>query len=196
MATRVFFYFSIFLILIGSAFAAYAPDLFQWETLEWIYEKRTFFLFSFIFIISIVLIYLIYLKARRGVLHSKSKTEIHLQASLNEVVRDNQSLFLFLKSAKDTLGKQIESSKTNFSPEFSSACSTQYQKLIQEFDLSEEIFNDIPLIPEEVEDKRKNGRNFRISEYSDLINRHRKLSRTLEKLREDLIRLRDKVSRV
>lgn len=189
-----FFLSSIFFILIGSAFAAYAPDLFQWETLEWLYEKRTFFLFSFIFIVSIVLIYLIYLKARKGVLHSKSKTEIHLQASLNEVVRDNQSLFSFLKSAKDTLGKQIESSKTNFSPEFFSACSAHYQKLTQEFDLSEEIFNDIPLALEEVDDKRKNGTNFRISEYSDLINRHRKLSRTLEKLREDLTRLRDKVS--
>ncbi|AXX15013.1 MULTISPECIES: hypothetical protein [Leptospira] len=194
MSARVFLYFSIFLILIGSAFAAYAPDLFQWETLEWIYEKRTFFLFSLIFMISIVLIYLIYLKARRGVLHSKSKTEIHLQTSLNEVVRDNQSLFSFLKSAKDTLGKQIASSRANFSPEFFSACSIQYQKLTQEFDLSEEIFNDIPLIPEEVDNKRKNGNNFRISEYSDLINRHRKLSRTLEKLREDLTRLRDKVS--
>lgn len=118
-------------------------------------RKRTFFLFSLIFMISIVLIYLIYLKARRGVLHSKSKTEIHLQTSLNEVVRDNQSLFSFLKSAKDTLGKQIASSRTNFSPEFFSACSIQYQKLTQEFDLSEEIFNDIPLIPEEVDNKRK-----------------------------------------
>ncbi|MDI7229824.1 hypothetical protein QMM87_14295 [Leptospira santarosai] len=196
MATRILLYFSIFFILIGLGFAAYAPDLFQWETLEWIYEKRTFFLFSFIFIVSIVLIYLIYLKARRGILHSKNKTEIHLQASLNEVIRDNQSLFSFLKSAKDTLGKRIESSKTNFSPEFFSACSAQYQKLTQEFDLSEKTFRDIPLILEENEDKKKNGNNFRISEYSDLINRHRKLSRTLEKLREDLTRLRDKVSKV
>ncbi|MDI7173149.1 hypothetical protein [Leptospira santarosai] len=196
MATRILLYFSIFFILIGLALTAYAPDLFQWETLEWIYEKRTFFLFSFIFIVSIVLIYLIYLKARRGILHSKNKTEIHLQASLNEVIRDNQSLFSFLKSATDTLGKRIESSKKNFSPEFFSACSAQYQKLTQEFDLSEKTFRDIPLILEENEDKKNNGNNFRISEYSDLINRHRKLSRTLEKLREDLTRLRDKVSGV
>ncbi|MCG6192467.1 hypothetical protein LFX25_04350 [Leptospira sp. FAT2] len=194
MAFRIFFYSTTFLVLAGLATAAYAPDLFQWETLEWIYEKRTFFLFSVIFIVSVVLIYLIYFKAKKGIHHSKSKTEIHLQESLNEVVQDNQSLFSFLKTAKDSLEKQIESSKPNLSPEFFSACSAEYKKLTQEFDSSADLFREIPLAPEEKEDKKKKAKNFRISEYSDLINRHRKLSRTLEKLREDLTRLRDKVS--
>lgn len=194
MAFRVFFYTAVFLILSGLALAAYAPDLFQWETVEWVYEKRTFFLFSAIFIVSVVLIYLIYLKAKRGILHSKGKTELHLQESLNEVVQDNQSLFSFLKTAKDGLEKQIESSKSKLSPEFFSACSAEFLKLTREFDSSSDVFREIPLGPEEEKDKKKNGKNFRISEYSDLINRHRKLSRTLEKLREDLTRLREKVS--
>ncbi|WP_017809345.1 hypothetical protein [Leptospira alstonii] len=193
MAVRIFFYSFTFIMLTALAMAAYAPDLFQWETLEWIYEKRTFFLFSFIFIVSAVLIYLIYWKAKRGILHSKSKTEIHLQESLNEVVRDNQSLFAFLKTATDALGKRMESSQKNLSPEFFSACSAEYLKLIREFESSSEVFKGIPSAPEQEEDKKRNVNNFKISEYSDLINRHRKLSRTLEKLREDLTRLRDKV---
>ncbi|TGM58380.1 hypothetical protein [Leptospira adleri] len=193
MAFRTVFFSILLIFLSGLATAAYDPDLFQWETLEWIYEKRTFFLFSLIFIVSVILIYLIYFKAKKGILHSKSKTVAHLQESLNEVVQDNQSLFSFLKTAKDGLEKQLESSKPKFPPEFYSSCSAEYQKLKTEFDSSSEIFSAIPLAPEEADDK-KNGKNFRISEYSDLINRHRKLSRSLEKLREDLTRLREKVS--
>lgn len=193
MAFRTVFFSILLIFLSGLAIAAYDPDLFQWETLEWIYEKRTFFLFSLIFIVSTVLIYLIYFKAKKGILHSKSKTVVHLQESLNEVIQDNQSLFSFLKTAKDGLEKQLESSKPKLSPEFYSSCSAEYQKLKTEFDSSSEIFSAIPLAPEEEEDKKK-GKNFRISEYSDLINRHRKLSRSLEKLREDLTRLREKVS--
>ncbi|AOP33144.1 hypothetical protein A0128_04305 [Leptospira tipperaryensis] len=194
MAFRTAFFSLLLLFLSGLAIAAYDPDLFQWETLEWIYGKRTFFLFSSIFIISVVLIYLIYFKAKKGILHSKNKTVVHLQESLNEVVQDNQSLFSFLKTAKDGLEKQLESSKSKFSPEFYSSCSAEYLKLTMEFDSSSEIFKDIPLGPQEEETTKKNGNNFRISEYSDLINRHRKLSRSLEKLREDLTRLREKVS--
>lgn len=193
MAARIFYYLSTGIILIGLALAAYAPDLFQWETLEWVYQKRTFFLFSLIFITSVILIYLIYWKAKRGILHSKSKTEIHLQESLNELVEDNQSLFSFLKAATESLGKQIETSKQNLSPEFFSACSTEYLKLTREFETSSEIFKSIPMAPEE--DPKKNKINFKIYEYSEIINRHRKLSKNLEKLREDLTRLRNKVSR-
>lgn len=181
------------MILFCLALAAYSPDLFQWETLEWIYQKRTFFLFSLIFITSVILIYLIYWKAKRGILHSKSKTEIHLQESLNELVQDNQSLFSFLKTATESLGKQIETSRQNLSPEFFSACSAEYLKLTREFETSSEIFKSIPIAPEE--DQKKDGIKFKIYEYSEIINRHRKLSKTLEKLREDLTRLRDKVSR-
>ncbi|AAS69022.1 hypothetical protein GS518_02030 [Leptospira interrogans] len=193
MAARIFYYLSTGIILIGLALAAYSPDLFQWETLEWVYQKRTFFLFSLIFIISVILIYLIYWKAKKGILHSKSKTEIHLQESLNELVEDNQSLFSFLKAATESLGKQIETSKQNLSPEFFSACSTEYLKLTREFETSSEIFKSIPMAPEE--DPKKNKINFKIYEYSEIINRHRKLSKNLEKLREDLTRLRNKVSR-
>lgn len=188
MAARIFYYLSTGIILIGLALAAYSPDLFQWETLEWVYQKRTFFLFSLIFITSVILIYLIYWKAKKGILHSKSKTEIHLQESLNELVEDNQSLFSFLKAATESLGKQIETSKQNLSPEFFSACSTEYLKLTREFETSSEIFKSIPMTPEE--DPKKNKINFKIYEYSEIINRHRKLSKNLEKLREDLTRLR------
>ncbi|KAA1290360.1 hypothetical protein [Leptospira interrogans] len=193
MAARIFYYLSTGIILIGLALAAYSPDLFQWETLEWVYQKRTFFLFSLIFITSVILIYLIYWKAKKGILHSKSKTAIHLQESLNELVEDNQSLFSFLKAATESLGKQIETSKQNLSPEFFSACSTEYLKLTREFETSSEIFKSIPMTPEE--DPKKNKINFKIYEYSEIINRHRKLSKNLEKLREDLTRLRNKVSR-
>ncbi|EMM93378.1 hypothetical protein LEP1GSC158_4125 [Leptospira interrogans serovar Zanoni str. LT2156] len=133
------------------------------------------------------------LEGKKGILHSKSKTEIHLQESLNELVEDNQSLFSFLKAATESLGKQIETSKQNLSPEFFSACSTEYLKLTREFETSSEIFKSIPMAPEE--DPKKNKINFKIYEYSEIINRHRKLSKNLEKLREDLTRLRNKVSR-
>ncbi|EJO70908.1 MULTISPECIES: hypothetical protein [Leptospira] len=192
MGIRIFYYFSTGMILVGLALAAYFPDLFQWETLEWVYQKRTFFLFSLIFITSVILIYLIYWKAKKGILHSKSKTEIHLQESLNELVQDNQSLFSFLKGATESLGKQIETSKQNLSPEFFSACSTEYLKLTREFKTSSEIFKSIPIAPEE--DAKKDGMKFKIYEYSEILNRHRKVSKTLEKLREDLTRLRNKVS--
>ncbi|ASV08729.1 hypothetical protein B2G50_06830 [Leptospira interrogans serovar Canicola] len=193
MAARIFYYLSTGIILIGLALAAYSPDLFQWETLEWVYQKWTFFLFSLILITSVILIYLIYWKAKNGILHSKSKTEIHLQESLNELVEDNQSLFSFLKAATESLGKQIETSKQNLSPEFFTACSTEYLKLTREFETSSEIFKSIPMTPEE--DPKMNKINFKIYEYSEIINRHRKLSKNLEKLREDLTRLRNKVSR-
>ncbi|MBM9575812.1 hypothetical protein JWG45_01470 [Leptospira sp. 201903070] len=193
MAFRTVFFSILLVFLSGLAIAAYDPDLLQWETLEWIYEKRTFFLFSLIFIVSAILIFWIYFKAKKGILHSKTITVSHLQESLNEVIQDNQSLFSFLKTAKDGLEKQLESSKSKFSPEFFSSCSAEYLKLSMEFSSSSEIFEAIPLAPEDTENK-KNGNNFRISEYSDLINRHRKLSRSLEKLREDLTRLRKKVS--
>ncbi|TGK18459.1 hypothetical protein [Leptospira stimsonii] len=195
MTFRTVFFSVLLLFLSGLAIAAYDPDLFQWETLEWIYEKRTFFLFSGIFIVSIILIYLIYFKAKKGILHSKGRTLAHLQESLNEVIQDNQSLFSFLTTAKETLEKQLESSRSKLSPEFYSSCWTEYRKLTMEFDSSSEIFSGIPLGPEEEENK-ENGKDFKISEYSDLINRHRKLSRSLEKLREDLTRLREKVSNV
>ncbi|MBM9499137.1 hypothetical protein JWG44_02565 [Leptospira sp. 201903071] len=195
MAFRTVFFSILLVFLSGLAIVAYDPDLLQWETLEWIYEKRTFFLFSLIFIISAILIYWIYFKAKKGILDSKNKTVAHLQESLNEVIQDNQSLFSFLKTAKDGLEKQLESSKSKFSPEFYSSCSAEYRKLTMEFSSSSEIFKEIPLGPEE-EKNKKNGNNFRISEYSDLINRHRKLSRSLEKLREDLTRLREKVSEI
>lgn len=192
MGIRIFYYFSTGMILVGLALAAYFPDLFQWETLEWVYQKRTFFLFSLIFITSVILIYLIYWKAKKEILHSKSKTEIHLQESLNELVQDNQSLFSFLKGATESLGKQIETSKQNLSPEFFSACSTEYLKLTREFKTFSEIFKSIPIAPEE--DAKKDGMKFKIYEYSEILNRHRKVSKTLEKLREDLTRLRNKVS--
>ncbi|XDD49577.1 hypothetical protein AB3N59_14400 [Leptospira sp. WS92.C1] len=194
MAFRISFYSVLILILTGFGLAFYFPDLFQWETLEWIYEKRTFFLFSLIFIVSVALIYLIYLKAKKGILHSKGKTEIHLQKSLDEVVQDNQSLFSFLKTATDSLGKQLEASKSKFSPEFFSACSAEFSKLTQEFDSSSDVFRSIPLGPEEEGNSKKKEKQFMIFEYSDLINRHRKLSKYLEKLREDVTRLKDKIS--
>lgn len=167
MAARIFYYLSTGIILIGLALAAYSPDLFQWETLEWVYQKRTFFLFSLIFIISVILIYLIYWKAKKGILHSKSKTEIHLQESLNELVEDNQSLFSFLKAATESLGKQIETSKQNLSPEFFSACSTEYLKLTREFETSSEIFKSIPMAPEE--DPKKNKINLKFMNIQKLL---------------------------
>ncbi|TGK29467.1 hypothetical protein EHQ12_17375 [Leptospira gomenensis] len=194
MAIRILFYSFFVSIAIFTGIAFWAPDFLQWETLEWIYGKRTFFLFTFIFLVSVFLIYVIYRKARKGVHHSKSKTELHLRESLDEIVQDNQSLFSFLKAATDDLEKRLESKKREFPPEYFSACSAEFVKLTREFDSSSEIFRDIPLAPEEDDPKSKKERNFRIFEYSDLINRHRKLSKSLEKLREDVSRLREKVN--
>ncbi|MDV6236750.1 hypothetical protein CH379_014070 [Leptospira ellisii] len=194
MAVRILFYSFLSSVAVFTGIAFFAPDLLQWETLEWVYGKRTFFLFTLIFLVSVLLIYIIYRKARKGVHNSKSKTERHLQESLEEIVQDNQSLFAFLKAATDSLGKQLESKKREISPELFSACSAEFLKLTREFDSSSEIFRDIPLAPEEEGSKTRNGNNFRISEYSDLVNRHRRLSRSLEKLREDVARLREKVN--
>ncbi|PJZ65416.1 ABC transporter ATP-binding protein [Leptospira wolffii] len=183
-----------FALLVGSGIAVYfLQDSLDSPWIHWVFSKFSFWIFLLVLILSTLAMIRIFRRAKKAIRSQNEAMEKHLSGILDELVQDSQALGEFLKIDLPQMEERIKRSKDIVPKEIHSAYSANWTKIRTEAESALRDLDTLPLEPDRIEEE-KSKKTHAVLEYKDLLNRHTKAKKILERVRSDLSLLKEKLS--
>lgn len=183
-----------FLSLSGSGIGLYfLQDSLDSPWIHWIFSKFSFWVFLSALILSTLAMIRIFLRARKAIRHQTSAMKTHLSGILEELVQDSQALGEFLRIDLPQMEERIKNAKDKIPREIHSSHTANWTKIRLEAESALKELDTLPLEPDKPEEAKPKDHHI-VLEYKDLLNRHTKAKRILERVRSDLSLLKEKLT--